>query len=134
MERYIQIPHTADLAIEVYGKYDKSLFENAAIGMFDIMADLEGIQKSIEMDINAKAIDFEELLVSWLDELLFNFYTKKIIFFDFYIKEISENCITSLCKGRSIEKNRNRLKTEIKAITYHDFNIQKAGGDDRPFG
>ena len=56
----------------------KELFVNAAYGMFDIIADLEGLKSSVSIDLDLKADSKEELLIAWLDELLYNFYTKSI--------------------------------------------------------
>ncbi len=126
MKRYEQIPHTADIAIRVYGKDLKELFINAAYGMFDIIADLEGLKSSVSIDVNLKAPSKEELLVSWLDELLYNFYTKGIIFFEFEVSFLSEEQLMVKVYGRHIGENRNRLKTEIKAATYHDLNIRES--------
>ena len=125
MKRYEQIPHTADIAIRVYGKDLKELFINAAYGMFDIIADLEGLKSSVSIDVNLKAPSKEELLVSWLDELLYNFYTKGIIFFEVDVSFLSEEQLMVKAYGRHVGENRNRLKTEIKAATYHDLNIKE---------
>ena len=95
--------------------------------MFDIIADLEGIKGSVTVDVDLKADSPEELLVNWLDELLYNFYTKWIIFFEFDIVELDEGRIKARAHGRHVGENRNRLKTEIKAVTYHDLKIKKEG-------
>jgi len=125
MKRYEQLPHTADIAVRIYGGDLKELFTNAAYAMFDIIADLEGLKSSVSVDIDVKAASKEELLVSWLDELLYNFYTKGIIFFSFDISSISEDHLIAKAGGRHVGENRNRLKTEIKAATYHDLEIKK---------
>ena len=126
MSRYEEIPHTADIAIRAYGKDLKELFGNAAYGMFDIIADLEGIKNSLTIEINLKAPSKEELLVSWLDELLYNFYTKGIIFSEFDIASINEKELTAKSHGRHVGENRNRLKREIKAATFHDLEIKES--------
>ena len=128
MKRYEEIPHTADIALRVYGKDLRELFSNAAFGMFDIIADLSGLKKDVAVDIKLEAPSAEELLVSWLDELLYNFYTKDIIFFDFDIVDISNTRIMAHANGRHLGSNRNRLKTEIKAATYHDLEIKEKDG------
>jgi SHS2 domain-containing protein len=125
MEKYDIIDHTSDVAIRAYGKDLKSLFENCALGMFDIIADLEGLKATVNFPLECSGDTPEELLVNWLDELLYNFYTKGIIFCSFNIREISQNNLTAEVSGRHIGENRNRLKTEIKAVTYHDLNIKK---------
>jgi SHS2 domain-containing protein len=123
MKPFEIINHTADISIKAYGKNLKQLFENAALGMFNILADLEGITTSTELEIKIEAPDKEELLIEWLDELLYNFYTKNIIFCNFDINELIDNNLTAKVKGRFIGENKNRLKTEIKAATRHDLHI-----------
>lgn len=125
MKPFEMVNHTADISIKAYGKSIKELFENAALGMFNILADLEGITTSTELEIKVEAPDREELLIEWLDELLYNFYTKHIIFFGFNITELADNRLSAKVKGRFIGENINRLKTEIKAATRHDLHIVK---------
>lgn len=124
-KKYEQFPHTADIGVKIYGSSLKELFENAAFAMFDIIADLEGLNASIEQKIEVKAANYEELLVAWLDELLYNFYTKSIIFFKFEIEALGEGSLKARAFGRPVGANRNRLNTEIKAATYSDLKIKK---------
>ncbi len=125
MKRYEQFPHTADIGMHVYGKDLKDLFENAALSMFDVIADLEGLKSTLTQDIELKAPNREDLLVAWLDELLYNFYTKSIIFCKFEIEELSGVHIRAKAFGREVGANRNRLKTEIKAVTYNELAIKE---------
>ena len=128
MPRYEIIPHTADIGIKAYGRDLKDLFKNAAYGMFDIIADLDGLKASFTQAIEASAANKEELLVAWLGELLYHFYTKQIIFFDFDIVELSDTAMKAVASGRHVGENRNRLKTEIKAVTYHELKIEEKDG------
>ena len=135
MPRYEIIPHTADIGIKAYGTNLSEVFKNTAYAMFDIIADLDGLTKSVEQPIEVEAANREELLVAWLGELLYNFYTKQIIFFDFKIEELSDTRLPggqarlkAQAFGRHIGENRNRLKTEIKAVTYHELKIQEKEG------
>ena len=126
MKRYEQLPHTADIAVRAYGRDLKELFINAAFAMFDIIADLEGLKESVSIGVELEAPSREELLVAWLDELLYNFYTKSIIFFRFDIAFLNREKLSAKAYGRHIGENKNRLKTEIKAATYHDLNIRES--------
>ena len=125
MKRYEQFSHTADIGVRVFGRTVKELFANAAFAMFDIIADLEGITGGIVDEFDLKAATPEELLVNWLDELLYRSCTKEIIFFDFEISELGDTRMKAKATGRSFAANRNRLKTEIKAATYSDLAIKK---------
>jgi len=126
MKRYEQFPHTADIGVRVFGRDLKELFENAAFAMFDIIADLENMTGETAEKFEIVAPNREELLVSWLDELLYSFCTKQLIFYKFRIDELSEGALRATAFGRPVGANRNRLKTEIKAATYSDLKIKKA--------
>jgi SHS2 domain-containing protein len=126
MKRYEQFPHTADIGVRVFGKDLKELFENAAFAMFDIIADLEGMTGETTETFKVEAADPEGLLVAWLDELLYIFYTKQLIFYKFNIEKLEEGSLRASVVGRPIAANRNRLKTEIKAATYSDLKIKKS--------
>jgi len=125
LKRYEQFSHTADIGVRVFGRTLKELFENAAFAMFDILADLEGLKGEIIQEIELTAPNHEELLISWLDELLYNFYTKGVIFYNFQVEELSADFIRAKAFGRAVSDNRNRLKTEIKAATYYNLKIIK---------
>ncbi len=127
-ERFEIVDHTADIAIKAHGSTLKELFQNAAFGMFNIIADLEGIKPSAEIEVKADGVDEEELLVAWLEELLYNFYTKSVIFSEFNITELSRTNLTAKVKGRFIGENKNRLRAEIKAATRHELKINKING------
>lgn len=127
MKRYEQFPHTADIGMRAFGNSLKELFENAAFGMFDILADLEGLKCDLKEGVELAADNPEELLVAWLDELLYRFYTKHIILSRFEVTELTEKKLKAKAFGRAIGRNRNRLKTEVKAATYADLAIKKSG-------
>ena len=125
MKRYEIIDHTADIGMKAYGNSPEELFINAAYGMFDIIADLEGLKTSTSIKIKLEAENPEELLIAWLDELLYNFYTKNIIFADFKILSLTKREIEAEAFGRHIGDKKSRLKTEIKAATYHGLKIEE---------
>jgi len=125
MKQYEIIEHTADIGIKAYGRDMKELFQNAARGMFNIAADLEGLKPSTSIEVKSKAANYEELLISWLDDLLYNFYTKNIIFSEFTINKIEPCHIEARVSGKHVGDNRSRLKSEIKAATFHELKINQ---------
>ena len=125
MKRYEIIDHTADIGIKVHGKDLKSLFANAAYGMFDIMADLKNVRTKESLKIESEAPNVEELFLSWLGELLYQYNSKKIIFKEFVIDKLTENTISASAQGEKLDLSRHALKTEIKAATYHQLKVEK---------
>jgi len=132
---YKQIECLSDLAVEVWGRNIEELFKNAACSMFSIICRLDLIKGNFkkEIIIKRKNIDSkEDLLIVWLNKLLYFHETKKVIFSDFQISKIfisnlkKENCIiNALCTGDIIDLRKHEIYTNIKAATYHDIKIHQ---------
>lgn len=125
-KKYEIINHTADIGIKVYGKDLKELFANAAFGMFEIIARLENVKTKKLVKLNLKAPNIEELLVSWLRELLYQYNAKEILFKEFTIEQLSENQIEAKAQGERFDPQKHELKTEVKAVTYHELKVEQA--------
>ncbi len=74
--------HTADIGINIYGPEINDVFEYAAQGMFSIIFhdSPPKIEPKGEYQIKLQASDLDQLLVEWLNELLYVFSTEHIIF------------------------------------------------------
>jgi SHS2 domain-containing protein len=125
---YEFIDHTADIGIKVFGKDLKELFVNAAVAMFEIIATKSQSHKVTKSPVKKFIIDkqadsLEDLLVAWLNELLFLFNTKKIVFEKFKINKIDQKYLAAQASGRSLKNY--KITTEIKAITYHMLKVRR---------
>jgi SHS2 domain-containing protein len=119
------IDHTADVAIAAYGADIKKAFSNAALGMFSIITDIDKVNETVIRDVEVTAEDMKDLLVSWLNELLFICEVEKILLKKFDISELNGTRIVAKCYGEKIDPKRHRIKTEIKAATYHMTQIEE---------
>ena len=124
MKKYEIIDHTADVGLRAYGKDLKTLFTNAAGGMFSILADLKNVHPQRSLKIKVEAPNIEELFLSWLSELLYQYESKKIIFKEFSVDKLDEKKICARAQGEKLDFKRHTLKTEIKAVTYHQLNVE----------
>lgn len=125
---YSVFDHTADLGLDVKASSLEGLFETAAEALFDIMFErvLGGGGERIDLDVVVAAAGQDELLVRWLSELLFLYDTKGMVFDAFRISTISERNLEAVVTGREYDPSAHSLKTEIKAITYHDLSIRRS--------
>lgn len=120
---YKTFDHTADLGIEVYGKDQRELFVNAARALFDLITDLDKIEAKTSLSLNIEAVDREDLLVSWLRELLYFHQSEGYLLNDFVLQDLEEQSLRATVKGEVYETNRHELLREIKAVTYHQLKI-----------
>jgi SHS2 domain-containing protein len=120
--RYEPLDHTADTGIIAYGASLDELFENAAFGMFDLMFDLSELHTGREQQVSVQAEGLEELLVVWLEELLFRSESEGLAFLDFSVAEMGEQSLSGVAKGVSSE-GIELVGPPIKAVTYHDLEV-----------
>lgn len=125
MPKYIFIDHTADIGIDVFGTTLYELFSNAAFAMFDIITDISRVEGKNEYKVKVCGIDREQLLVNWLSELLYLHEVKNLLFKDFTVTGIHETQLNASLRGEAFIEKKHVIKTEIKAVTYHNLSIIK---------
>ncbi len=119
------IEHTADLGIKVYGETLEQLFKNAALGMYNIICENFSFISPQKLYQNSfKELDYETLLISFLNELIYQTFVNKIVFCDFEIK--IENCkIDFTCFGEIYNKQKHGVMFELKSATFHNLKITR---------
>jgi len=125
MTRYTTFNHTADLGIEVSGRDEKELFSNAAFAVFDIITDLHDVNATEAHRFAVEGSDREDLLVNYLREVLYMFSGQGLLLKDFSILEINGRHLVAEVRGEPFDSARHGIKTEIKAVTYHEVEIRE---------
>ncbi len=124
-KKYEILDHTADIGLKIYGKNLKQLFQNAALGLFSLISETSCIKSKKKFNINLKAPNIEELLVSWLRELLYIYDAKRMLLCDFKIDKISGGQLEASVSGEPLDIKKHILHMEVKAVTYHQLRVRK---------
>jgi len=120
------LDHTADIGIRVRGSSIVNLFENAALGMLSLwFGELPNAPAEEETSLEVSAMDHEQLLVRFLNELVYLVDFKKILPLQFAIRV--ENGISLLASVKGIDLRKLELVplTYVKAATYHQLKIKE---------
>lgn len=119
---------TADIGIETKSNDISDAFINSALGTMNLITDIEKIQTKITKDIYIKSEDEYGLLYDWITELLILLDSENFIASQYDINIKQENNLYILqgnISGDIYDTTVYNYKTEVKAITYHEMNIQK---------
>jgi SHS2 domain-containing protein len=122
------LDHTADVGIIAYGADLKQAFANAAKGLFSLIAELDDVEEVLHRDIKLTTSDPENLLVEWLNELIYRFDTESILFKRFDIIELNNSQLKARGYGEKVDSSRHKLKMGVKAATYHMLKVEKNNG------
>jgi SHS2 domain-containing protein len=115
-----EVEHTADWAYRVWGQNLAELFIQAANGLYAIASVQRGPNSPISRNIQLNGVDYESLLVAWLNELLYLHESEGLGFNKFEILHLDRQNLQAKVSGAPV-KNWNKL---IKAVTYNNLAIQ----------
>lgn len=125
MKLYKILEHTADLKIKFFGKNKRELFSNALLGMFEAIGPEIQNEEIFEREISVSSANFENLLVDFLSEALYQSDINNEAYFKIIFDEFDDTHLKVKICGKKI----NKFSEEIKAVTYHGLEIKqtKAG-------
>lgn len=118
--QYKNLPHPADIRLEVTASCKEDIFRGALEGMAHIIQpDISKRKSQKKEQIKIHSLDLNTLLVDFLNEILAKSDIYNCIFDKIKIKELADNCIEGTIEGGKVEK----FSQEIKAATYHKLDI-----------
>lgn len=129
--RYLEELSSADAAFEATGRTLEELFSDAAIATFEVMADTNTVKQLLTRKIELENESVDGLLIDWLSELVFLKDTENILFsvFDVNIRKNDVYILKAAAKGEKIDREKHSLRSDVKAVTYHMFEVTKKGDD-----
>jgi len=122
VKRYEVLDHTADLMVKAYGNTLEECFANAGYALFDQTVDLSGVGPIETFEFSVSGEDKEDLLYSFLSELLFLEDSDGAIFCELEVR-FGGNGLRCTGKGEILDKSRHRVRSEVKAVTYHMMSV-----------
>ena len=128
MRKFEFVDHTGDLGIRVFGKNLPDLFRHAAEALFHVITDPETILARKSLKIAVKGHEPEELLISWLNEFIYLFDTRGLLFREFEFISLNEHSLEAVVRGEPYDENRHPIKTTVKSATYHQLQIRHKKG------
>jgi len=126
--QYSILDHAADVGLAVSGSTAEEMFEAAAAGMFSIITDLKAIGDNVSREISIVACSHEDLLINWLQELLYVFSVEHLLFAGFSVEihnpETEKFIVTGRCRGEKYDPLKHEIYAEVKTATYHQLTVE----------
>ena len=127
-KRFEILDHTADIGLIVYGENLRVLYENAGEAFFHIITDLRKVRRRVEKRIDIKGESLDRLMVDWLSELLYLHDVESLLFKGFKVDSVGEGGLKAIVKGETFQEGVHVIKTEVKAVTYHQIEVRQENG------
>ncbi|UCH52231.1 MAG: archease [Pseudomonadota bacterium] len=119
--------HGADIGVRGFGIDPAQAFEQAALAMTAVVTDPTTVGARDKIDITCDAPDIELLLVDWLNALIYEMSTRKMLFSRFVVG-LSEGGLHASAWGETVETARHQPAVEIKGATYTALKVAQENG------
>ncbi|MHC4622782.1 MAG: archease [Planctomycetota bacterium] len=117
-------PHQADIGIRGVGLSKERAFEQAAVALTAVITSPDKVEAEQEVKISCSAGDDELLLVDWLNSLLCEMGTRKMLFGRFEVR-IEGNELEAWAWGEKMDVSKHRPVVEVKAATYAELSVRE---------
>ncbi len=119
---------SADFVFEAYGVSINELFSNCALACFFAMTDTTTVARVTSFNVEVKGETIEDLLYNYMAELIFIKDTEKVFLSQFDVDILPDNtALKAVVRGEPIDYNKHTIKTDVKAVTYHDLHVRTDG-------
>jgi len=117
-------PHQADIGVRGIGSTKEAAFEAAALALTAVVTDPKSVAPTQEVSIVAEAPDDELLLVDWLNGLVYEMATRKMLFSRFAVR-FNNHSLQATAWGEPIEIARHQPAVEVKGATYTALSVKR---------
>jgi protein archease len=108
--------HDADIGVRGFGASAEEAFEQAALALTAVVADLATIAPSQRVEVRCDAPDLELLFVSWLNVVIYEMAVRGMLFGEFHVA-VSGGSLAGTLAGERVDPERHRIAVEAKGAT-----------------
>ena len=117
-------PHEADMGVRGFGATQAEAFEQAAIAMTAVVTDVATVEPRECVAVQCEAPDRELLFAEWLNNLIYEMSTRKMLFVRFIV-QLDGMHLRAEAWGERVEADRHHPAVEIKGATYTTLRVAR---------
>ncbi len=119
--------HEADMGVRGYGATKAQAFEQAALAMTAVITEPERVEAREKISIECEAPDDELLFVDWLNAIIYEMATRKMLFARFEV-QIEDGRLSANAWGEKTDVARHSPAVEVKGATYTELRVALENG------
>ena len=115
--RWEHVEHDADIGLRATAASREGLFEAMAEALTALVADPGKVRTEQSVSIRCEAPDDALLLIDWLNALVYEMATRRMLFGDWQVT-IDGHSLDAIAIGEVIDRERHEPVVEVKGATY----------------
>lgn len=114
--------HAADIGVRGYGPTLEEAFAQAAVALTAIVCDPGSVRVAQTVAIHCQAPDRELLLVDWLNAIIYEMATRRMLFAGYRVR-IGGDELHGNAAGEPVDRRRHRPAVEPKGATLTELKV-----------
>jgi SHS2 domain-containing protein len=116
--------HVADVGVRGIGRSLPEAFAQAAVALTAVITDPGNVRAQRTVEVACAASDPEVLLVDWLNAVIFEMATRRMLFSSFEVR-IDGRELSATLAGEPIENLRHEPAAEVKGASMSELRVQQ---------
>jgi SHS2 domain-containing protein len=117
-------PHEADIGVRGVGATKEEAFEQAAVALTAVITDPDGVAPLEEVNVECEAPDDELLLAEWLNALIYQMSTRRMLFARFEVR-FDNSRLSGKARGEPVDIVKHAPAVEVKGATYTQLKVAR---------
>lgn len=115
-------PHQADIGVRGLGRTLEEAFEQAALALTAVIVEPQRVAARQRVSLRCQVPDPELLLVDWLNAIVYEMATRRMLFGRFEV-EIEADRLRGSAWGEPVDIARHQPRVEVKGATYTQLRV-----------
>jgi len=116
--------HAADIGVRGYGPTLEEAFAQAGVALTAIVCNPDSVRAAQEVRVQCQAPDRELLLVDWLNAIIYEMATRKMLFARYRVR-MSGDGLIGFAAGEPVDRRRHRPAVEPKGATLTELRVAR---------
>lgn len=125
MPSWSHFEHGADIGIRGEGSTKEEAFQQAALALTGVLTDPSSVQAAAAVELRCRAPDDELLLLDWLNAIVYEMATRKMIFGRYQVR-INGSELHGTAWGEPVDTARHQPAVEVKGATCTGLRVRRA--------
>ena len=116
--------HDADIGLRATASSRAGLFETMAEALTAVVTDPASVRLERQVNIHCEAPDDALLLVDWLNVLIYEMATRRMVFGKWHVT-LDGQKLDAVAEGETVNRPRHQPVVEIKGATYTALSVEQ---------
>ena len=127
VDRWEHFNHGADIGVRGFGGNKCAAFVQVALALTSVITDPSSVASDHDIQIKCHASDDDILLVEWLNALVYEMATRRMLFGRFEVR-LDDGSLVAHIWGEEIDVVKHQPRVEVKGATFTELRVRQEPG------